>query len=144
MLRTSLAALLALAAFARAEEKPATELDGTYELKEFFENGKASDEKGQTSTVTFKDGLMTVKLTMREDVARFTLDAAAKPAAIDLKTTTGEAKTTLGIWKVERGELTVVFSKHGPRPADFRGTGEGVVKFVMAKAVPKTEPKKDK
>ncbi len=139
MLRTALLTLFAFATLTVADEKPISELDGTYDLKEFFQNGKGSDEKGAMSTVTFKDGLMTVKLTMREDVAKFTLDTAKKPAQIDFQPTTAEAKTTLGIWKVEKGELTVVFNKHGPRPADFRGTGEGVVKFVMAKPAPKKD-----
>ena len=133
MLRIT-AILLLLTSSAIAQEKPPVP-EGTYELKELFENGRASDEKGQTSTITFKDGAMTVKLMMREDQAKYTVDTAKPPFQIDLKPATGEAKTTLGIWKVERGELTLVFNKKGARPADFRGLGEGVVKMVMAKAV---------
>ena len=93
MLRTSAIAIFALAFFAHAEDKPASELDGTYELREFTENGKGSDERDKTSTVTIKDGLMTVKFITREDVAKFTLDATKKPAAIDFKPTSAEAKT---------------------------------------------------
>ena len=141
MLRTSLIAFAFLVPLAIAEDKPAGELDGTYELKEFFENGKGSDEKRDILSIVFKDGTMTVKSMVREDVAKFTLDSTKKPAQIDFKPTTGEPKTTLGIWKVEKGELTVVFSKNGARPTDFKGLGDGVVKFVMAKM---TVPKKDK
>ena len=141
MLRTSIFALLLFAYPASAEDKPTAELDGTYELREYTENGKGSDEKDKMSTVTFKDGLMTVKLASREDVAKFTLDATKKPAAIDFTPTSAEAKTTPGIWKIEKGELTVVFSKKGARPTDFRGTGDGVIKLVMAKVI---VPKKDK
>ena len=133
MLRIT-ALLLLLTTSAIAQEKP-PELEGSYELKELVENGRASDEKGQTSTITFKDGVMTVKLMMREDQAKYTVDMSKPPFQIDLKPATGEAKTTLGIWKVERGELTLVLNKKGARPADFRGLGEGVVKMVMAKAV---------
>lgn len=133
MLRIT-ALLLLLTSSAIAQEKP-PELEGSYELKELVENGRASDEKGQTSTITFKDGVMTVKLMMREDQAKYTVDMSKPPFQIDLKPATGEAKTTLGIWKVERGELTLVLNKKGARPADFRGLGEGVVKMVMAKAV---------
>jgi len=141
MLRSFAFSIALFATIARAEDKPSAELDGTYELREFTENGRGSDEKDKVSTVTFKDGLMSVKLASREDSAKFSIDATKKPAAINFKPTTAEAKTTLGIWKIEKGELTIIFSKTGPRPADFRGTGEGVVKLVMARATP---PKKDK
>ena len=141
MFRSSFFALLSIASLVGAEDKPASELDGTYELKEFTENGKGSDEKRDILSIVFKDGTMTVKSQTREDVAKFTLDSTKKPAQIDFKPTTGEAKTTLGVWKVEKGELTLVFSKNGARPVDFKGTGEGVIKFVMIKM---TVPKKDK
>lgn len=128
-------AVLFFSSFAVAEDNPAGELDGTYELREFTVNGRGSDEKDKMSTVTFKDGLMTVKLSMREDTAKFALDSTKKPAAIDFTPTSAESKTTPGIWKVEKGELTIVYNRSGARPADFRGTGEGVVKLVMAKAI---------
>ena len=132
------ALVLLLTSSALAQEKP-PDLDGTYDLKEFFENGKGSDERSQIRSVVFKDGTMTVKSDQREDVAKYTVDTGKPPFQIDFKPTTGEAKTTLGVWKVEKGELTVVFNKNGPRPTDFRGLGEGVVKFVMAKATPKKD-----
>ncbi len=138
MLRISTALFILLSSSAIPQEK-ASDIDGTYELKELFENGKGSDEKGQTSTVTFKDGAMSVKLMMREDSAKFTVDTSKPPFQIDFKTATGEVKTVPGIWKVERGELTLVFNKKGARPADFRGLGEGVVKMVMVKAVVKKD-----
>ncbi len=141
MLRTSIIALFVFAGSASAEDKIPAELDGTYELREFTENGKGSDEKDKMSTVAFQDGLMTIKFKTREDTAKFTLDATKKPAAIDFRSTGADAKTTPGIWKIEKGELTVVFGKKGARPLDFRGTGDGVIKLVMAKVI---VPKKDK
>ena len=137
-------ALLVLAIAASAQEKPPIELEGEYDLKEFFENGRASDEKNQIRSVAFKDGIMTVKSAARDDAAKFTVDSGKTPFQIDLKPTTGEDKTTLGIWKIEKGELVIVFNKKGPRPADFKGLGEGVVKFALAKSIPKVIPKKDK
>ena len=138
MLRPCITLLLLLSASAIAQEK-APDLDGTYELKELFENGKGSDERTLIRSVIFTGGTMTVKSDQRDDVAKFTVDTAKPPFQIDLKPTTGESKTTLGLWKVERGELTLVFNKKGARPVDFRGLGEGVVKMVMAQAVVKKD-----
>ena len=138
MLRLCFTVLLAFASLTSAQDK-APDIEGTYELKEFYENGKGSDERSQIRSVVFKDGTMTVKSDQREDVAKYTVDTGKPPFQIDFKPTTGEAKTTLGVWKVEKGELTVVFNKNGPRPTDFRGLGEGVVKFVIAKATPKKD-----
>ena len=136
--------VLAVASSACAQDKPPSELEGEYDLKEFFENGRASDEKGQIRSVTFKDGIMTVKSAARDDAAKFTVETGKTPFQIDLKPMSGEDKTTLGIWKIEKGELVIVFNKKGPRPADFKGLGEGVVKFALAKSIPKVIPKKDK
>ena len=140
MIRFALLATV-FASLAMAEEKPATDLDGTYELKEFVVNGQPSDERKAIQSVVIAKGTITVRSKDREDVAKFTLDSAKAPFRIDMLPTTGETKATPGIWKVEKGELTIVFSKEGMRPADFKSTGEGIVKFVLAKS--KT-PEKDK
>jgi uncharacterized protein (TIGR03067 family) len=140
MFRTTVLLILLSPFFIHADEKIPADLEGSYDLREFVENGKFSDERTSIVGVIFKDGTMTVKTAAREDVAKFTIDTTQTPNEIDFKPTTGEAKTSLGIWKVDKNGLTIAFNKDGPRPKDFKGTGVGVVKFVMTR----TAPKKDK
>lgn len=140
MFRTTVFLILLIPFLIAADDKIPADLEGSYDLREFVENGKFSDEKASIVGVVFKDGTMTVKTATREDVAKFTIDTTQSPNEIDFKPTTGEAKTSLGIWKVDKSGLTIAFNKDGPRPKDFKGTGAGVVKFVMTR----TAPKKDK
>ena len=139
MFRSAIFFLLLVPFSISADEKIPADLEGSYDLKEFVENGKFSDERTSVVGVIFKDGTMTVKTATREDVAKFTVDSTLTPNEIDFKPTTGEAKTALGIWKVDKNGLTIAFNKDGPRPKDFKGTGAGVVKFVMTRTVPKKD-----
>lgn len=138
MIRALLLLLLVVPVIGAQEKAPVPVLEGTYDLQEFLENNKAGDDR-KDATVVFKDGVMTVKLKTREDAAKFTVDTAKPPFQIDFKPTVGEAKATLGIWRIEKGEITIVFQKNGPRPSDFKGLGEGVVKFVLVKSIPKKD-----
>lgn len=139
MLRVALLSILLMPFWMVADEKIPADLEGNYDLREFVENGKFSDEKASVVGVIFKDGTMTVKTAAREDVAKFTIDTTQNPNEIDFKPTTGEAKTSLGIWKVDKNGLTIAFNKDGQRPKDFKGTGVGVVKFVMTRTIPKKD-----
>ena len=129
-------AALALAVPAIAQEPPAIktakDLDGTYAVKEVnFDGMPAPDDIVKAITgVEIKGGVITVKTAKKDEPAEFTVDAAAKPTAIDL-TPKGD-KTVLGIVKFEKGA----------RPTDFAAAA-GIKKLVLTKKEEKKEPPKE-
>jgi uncharacterized protein (TIGR03067 family) len=141
---TSIAIACSLIALSQVD--PAKELEGSYDLKQIYEEGKFSPQDVMRiyQEVTIANGELTLRSTAGIDTAKFTIDAKAKIPQIDFTSTKpGETKTALGIYKLEKGELTIVFHKGGTRPTDFKGDGKDMVKLVMVKRVPKKEvPKK--
>jgi uncharacterized protein (TIGR03067 family) len=131
---------LAILAFAVAQA-PATDLDGSYDLKQIYEEGKFTpqDVLRNYQEATIANGELTIRSTTGNDVARFTLDPKAKIPQIDfLSPNAGDKTVSPGIYKLEKGELTIVFHKGGdPRPMDFKGDGKNVVKMILVKRVPK-------
>jgi uncharacterized protein (TIGR03067 family) len=144
-MRRSIAAVafLALAVpIARAEEKDAKELEGSYEVVSVLVGGKPDDKKkDEVKSFAIKDGMLTVKLDKREESAKFTVDKSKKPAHIDIMPT-GDDKV-LGIYETkdtDKGtELTIAFKEGGPkeseRPKDFKGDGKDdlVIKLFRKK-----------
>src|SRR5262245_32590041 len=109
-MRTALltAAILVLVPSVRAADaaadKALKELDGTYELKEFKSGGNDQTDKKKSDTITIKGGTITVKRESKEDVAKLALDPAKKHVTI---TTPDDNKVRLGLYKFEKGELTL-------------------------------------
>ena len=137
-------AAVAVAIPALAQDTPAVkaakELTGTYAVKEVNFDGKpAPDEIVREITgVEIKDGTITVRSAKKDDAAKFTLAPSAdpkKPGTIDITAAGDKAK--LGLYKLEKGELTIVFADKD-RPADL-SAGDGIKKLVLVK---KDEPKK--
>lgn len=116
-------------------------LNGTYTLKELNFDGRPAPEdlKAEVTAVEIKDGVIIARSAKRDDPAKFTVDPAKKPAAIDI-TPDGD-KPKPGIYLLDKGELTIVFSDKGERPTDLKATGEGLRRMVLVKK--KEEPKKE-
>ena len=140
----TLAAVAVAVGFAPADDdaakKAAKELEGTYTLKAMSMGGQAAPAERLKELKEFVikgDQLVAVKPDGKEDPAGFKLDPTAKPAAIDLippKDKTNE-KPRPGIYKLEKGELTIVFGMKGdsPRPTDFKGDGQDQMMMVLVK-----------
>lgn len=113
--------------------KAAKALNGNYTVKEVnFDGQPGPVEVVQAITgVEIKDGVITVQSAKKDDPAKFVVDATQTPATIDITPKVGD-KPKPGLYKVEKGELTIVFSDKGVRPIDF-STGEGVRKLVLVK-----------
>jgi len=130
----AVAVFLGAAAFA-ADEKP-QKLDGTYAVKSGEKDGEAipAEELKKIVEVVIRDDLFSMKKEGAEDhKAKLKLDATKKPAEVDVTPQDGpdKDKTLLGIYKLEKDELTFVVAKEGARPKDFDAKGQGIIKMVL-------------
>jgi uncharacterized protein (TIGR03067 family) len=123
-----------------AAKKAAKELHGSYTLKAAVMGGQpapAEFVKEVKEFVIKDDQIVVVKADGKEDPAGFKLDPAAKPAAIDMIPPKDKAneKPRPGIYKVEKGELTIVFGMNddSKRPTDFKGDGKDQMMIVLVK-----------
>lgn len=114
---------LAFAGTAPADEKGLKDLEGTYKMVVAEKGGKpAPKELTDTATVTIKgDELIIAFAADDKKVAKIKVGAEAKPATIDLSPTDGaeKGKTFPGIYKLEKGELTLLFTEKSDRPKLF-------------------------
>lgn len=136
----ALTALILMPGVTIAQADQVKELEGSYDLKQIYEEGKFApqDVMRTYQETTIANGELTLRSTAGIDVAKFTIDATPKIPHIDFASTkAGETKTALGIYKLEKGELTIVFHKGGTRPTDFKGEGKDIVKLILVKRVPK-------
>ena len=67
--------------------------------------------------------------TKEEHKAKLKVDATKTPHTIDILPTEGDSKgkTFPGIYKLEKGEVTLVFTEKGDRPKDFKAEGEAMM-----------------
>jgi uncharacterized protein (TIGR03067 family) len=121
----------ALAGLARADDKGLKELEGKYKIVQAERDGKQA-EKALTDAVTV--AIAGDALTMEgpggdPKVAKLKVNPDAKPATIDLIPQDGpeKGKTFPGIYKLEKGELTLAFSEKGERPKDFKSDNEAIL-----------------
>jgi uncharacterized protein (TIGR03067 family) len=133
------AVLFAAVAVATAadDDKAMKELNGSYTVKSFSKGGMDAPEevvKGFKSFI-IKDGTIAFEVMDKMEKGKFTIDASKKPAHIDVTPTTGpDADTTWkGIYKLEKGKLTICLNHKGDRPKDFDDKGEEVGKIVLEK-----------
>ena len=120
-------------------KEAAKKLEGTYEVLDVTIGGKPDLKKDAIKGVEIKNGDFVIKLSGRDDPAKFTLDPAQKPAHIDLAIGTEKAPGIYATKETDKGtEFTVVMNlgEKGGRPADFKGEGkeEVVLKLLRKKA----------
>jgi uncharacterized protein (TIGR03067 family) len=121
-----LAFTLALGGVVLADEKALKELEGTYKVTAAEKGGVAAPKGEVDFTVTIKGDEMTVKTPNGEKKAKIKVDPTKTPAHIDLSPTDGpeKGKTFPGLYKLEKGELTIVFAEGDARPKGLKAEGE--------------------
>lgn len=128
-----------------ADEDAVKKLDGIYEMKALSKGGEAAPEEIMKAfeSITIKGESFTMKVAGQEKSAKVKFDATKTPATMDLTPTDGPTKdkAMLGIYKVEKDQLTILMAEEGnDRPKDFKS--EEGIKMVLKKKP--TEEKKDK
>jgi uncharacterized protein (TIGR03067 family) len=121
---------VAVAGLALADEKALKELEGTYKVTALEKGGKAApDELTKGLTVTFKGDEFLLNVMGEEKKAKVKVDASKTPRTIDIVPGDGESKgkTFPGIYKVEKGEVTIAFTEEGDRPKEFKSEGQTVL-----------------
>jgi len=133
MKRFAVAGGLMLAVFAGvviADEKALKELEGTYTVTVLEKGGKgAPKELTDTLKVTIKGDDFNLVVGTDEKKAKIKVDASKTPNTIDITPSDGpeKGKTFPGIYKSEKGEVTIVFNEKGDRPKDFKSEGEAML-----------------
>jgi uncharacterized protein (TIGR03067 family) len=118
-------------------KKALKDLEGDYTVKLLESRGKQDPEQQKRVLgVTIKDGVITIKLEKRSEPANIKLDPSKKPAHIDITPTRdgkGGKDVVQGIYKLEKGELTIVFTEGGDRPTEFKTEGTKAKMMVLVK-----------
>jgi len=133
------AAFVAAVGFSFADEaadKALKALEGNYSLKLMEEDGKpAKDAADAVEGVEIKGDVLTIKLKGgKSEPAKLVLDPSKSPGWIELTPETkGEKKSMKGIYKFEKGELTIVIAETGERPKEFKSTGKDTMMIVFTK-----------
>ena len=140
-----MALLMVVPAFASAADDKPVGPEGTYKVTGLMHKGTKppGDPSELITGVTITGDKIKIKMFGEEKVATIKVDAKAKPATIDLIPDDGDKKgeTLKGIWKIEKGVLTIVVAegKDDKRPENFDGKGEEEMLLELTKA-----EKKDK
>lgn len=134
-------ALLAvsLAGLSRADDKDpkdAKELEGTYKITSAERDGKLTEKANiDAVTITIKgDEFVLTSGSDEKKVAKIKVTPDAKLSTIDFAPQDGElkGKTIPGIYKLEKGELTVAMNEQGDRPKEFK-SDNGVILLRLKK-----------
>jgi uncharacterized protein (TIGR03067 family) len=134
-------AFVATLALAQQPDDSVKEILGEYSLKTGFKGGKeiSNEEKNRFEKMEIKKDTITIFEKGRADPAKFTLDATKTPKQITIMPEMTDIKV-LGIYKLEKDELTMVFTIGETRPTDFAGKEQTEMKLVLQK---KESDKKD-
>ncbi len=133
MKRFALAGALLVASFTGviiAQDKALKELEGTYKVTHLEKVGKvASKDVTDSMKVTFKGDELLIKVADEEKKAKIKVDSSKTPSTIDVIPADGpeKGKTFPGIYKLEKGELTITFTEKGDRPKEFKVDGEAML-----------------
>jgi uncharacterized protein (TIGR03067 family) len=137
MKRYALAGGLLVAAFAGvvlADEKALKELEGKYTVTHMEKGGKVAEkEKVDSVKIAITGDEIAIQITRdgekQEHKAKLKADAAKTPHTIDISPTEGDSKgkTFPGIYKIEKGEVTLVFTEEGDRPKEFKSEGQAML-----------------
>lgn len=129
--------VVALGVAADDNEKALKELQGEYTLKALSKGGESAPEEviKAIEGLNIKDDVFSLKVKGEAKTAKIKVDASKKPAHFDLTPQDGpeKDKTKMGVYKYEKGELTIVLSEEGDRPGDLEGKSEKQMKIVMTK-----------
>ncbi len=125
---------VALVGAAAADEKAALkELEGTYKIVSAERSGKAAaKELIDTLVVTIKgDELVLSHGPDDKKVSKIKVGGDAKLATIDISPADGpeKGKTFPGVYKLEKGELTLVFTEKekADRPKEFKSDDDAIL-----------------
>lgn len=118
----------------------AKSIEGEYAMTTLTKGGKEAPKEVVESfeKVTIKDGTITLMLKDESKTAKIIVDGSKKPATIDLIPSDGPevGKTMAGIYKLEKDQLTLVFTgPDKPRPEDFAAGGSDEMKVVLTRKV---------
>jgi uncharacterized protein (TIGR03067 family) len=122
---------ISFVSLARADEKGLKELEGTYKLTYAERDGKAAEKALiETVTVTIKGDEFVMSFSADDKkVSKIKVTPDAKLSTIELTPQDGleKGKTFPGIYKIEKGELTLAFSEKGDRPKEFKSDNEAIL-----------------
>ena len=120
----------------RADEKETKELEGTYKISSAELDGKFAEKATiDTVTVTIKGNEFVLSSSPDDKkVSKIKVTPDAKLSTIDFTPQDGElkGKTIPGIYKLEKGELTVAMNEKGDRPKEFK-SDNGVMLLRLKK-----------
>jgi uncharacterized protein (TIGR03067 family) len=132
--------VVAIAAVVAADEKALKELEGKYTVTHMEKGGKTAEKAIVDSVkIAISGDEIAITLDSKDDKqerkAKITVDSSVTPHTIDIKPTEGDAKgkTFPGIYKTEKGIVTLAFTEDGERPKEF--TSEGKVMLLKMKKV---------
>lgn len=124
-------------ATAQDADKELKKLEGDYKVKALAKAGNDAPAEVMDAIkgVAIKGDKLIIKIESQDKIARIKLDPSKKPAQLDVTPVEGpkKDKTFLGVYKMEKGELTIVFSEGGERPKDFKGDGDKDMKLVLTR-----------
>ena len=106
-----------------ADEKDLKELEGSYSVTTLEKGGKpAEKEKTQTVKVTFKGDNLIIAIEGVEKKAKIKIDTSKQPWTMDISPTDVDEKGRIfpGIYKIEKGEVTLAFTEKTERPKEFK------------------------
>jgi uncharacterized protein (TIGR03067 family) len=125
------------AAVAQDAEKELKRLEGTYKVKALKKDGMDAPKEVMDSVkeVAIKGNRLIIKVMDEDKTAKIAVDPGKKPAHIDITPEEGpeKDKTMPGIYKLEKGELTIVFVEGGDRPKDFKADSEKTLLLVLTR-----------
>jgi len=132
---------LAATGFTMADEatdKALKEIAGEYKIKSMEEDGKPAPKEAleAVESVEIKGDVLTIILKGgKKEPAKIKLDVSKKPAWIDVTPESADEKkkTMPGLYKFEKGELTIVMDESGKRPEEFKSTGKDRLMLVFTK-----------
>jgi uncharacterized protein (TIGR03067 family) len=125
------------AAAAQDAERELKKLEGTYAVKALAKGGTDAPAEvlDAVKGVVIKGDKLVIKVAGEDKSAKIKIDPAKTPAHIDITPEDGpeKDKTFPGVYKLEKGELVIVFSEGGGRPKDFKADGERDMKLVLTR-----------
>ena len=110
-----------------ADDNDLKSLEGSYKAVAMEHAGKAAPaDTVSNTTIKIMGNELAVTIKDATKTAKIKVDPKAKPAHIDISPADGpeKGKTFPGIYKIEKGELTIAFTEKGDRPTEFKGEGE--------------------
>lgn len=122
--------LAGIAGVLLADDKDLKDLQGKYTVTAAEKGGKVAEKPDIDGlTVTIKGDEMILAVKGEEKKAKIKVDASKTPHTIDISPTDGpeKGKTFPGVYKIEKGEVTLVFNEKGDRPKDVKAEGDATL-----------------